>query len=192
MAWRNNRIRPVPSYRRLGQPFQRCRRTPPSSQRIPAAHATSIPLIELWRKYVVGSVEFGQVLISRASSTSRCNTIHCVDSTMLARENHLFGCPRSKPSQSSVPTGLALASDFGFCFQCEAGSSLVLRRPIEITVFSRSWVRNLGNAASEGHQQTLRDKSGTISHNAISGPLDGFGLGRYNPVRTSNYAPEES
>jgi hypothetical protein len=130
--------------------------------------------------------------VNAASSTSRCNTIHCVDSTMLARENHLFGCPRSKPSQSSVPTGLALASDFGFCFQCQAGSSLVLRRPIEITVFSRSWVRNLGNAASEGHQQTLRDKSGTISHNAISGPLDGFGLGRYNPVRTSNYAPEES
>jgi hypothetical protein len=32
---------------------------------------------------------------------------------------HLSGCP-----------GM---SDFSFCFQCQAGSSLVLRRPIEIT-----------------------------------------------------------
>jgi hypothetical protein len=52
---------------------------------------------------------------------------------MLARENYLFGCTRSKPSQSSVPAGLTLASDFAFCFQCQAGSSLVLRRPIETT-----------------------------------------------------------
>src|SRR5580658_4525079 len=74
-----------------------------------------------------------RTLINAASSTSRCNTIHSIDSTMLARENHLFGCPRSKPSQSSVPAGLALASDFGFCFQCQAGASLVSRRPIEIT-----------------------------------------------------------
>jgi hypothetical protein len=52
---------------------------------------------------------------------------------MLALENHLFGCTRSKPSQCSVPASLTLASDFGFCFQCQALSSLVLRRPIEIT-----------------------------------------------------------
>src|SRR5580692_10327290 len=49
------------------------------------------------------------------------------------RENHLFGCTRSKPSQGSVPTGVALASDFSFCFQCEVGSNLVLHRPIETT-----------------------------------------------------------
>jgi hypothetical protein len=73
-------------------------------------------------------------LVSRAGSTGRCNTIQCVDSAMLARQNHLFGCTRSKPSQSSVPAGLNPTSDFGFCFQCQAGSSLVLHRPIETTL----------------------------------------------------------
>src|SRR5277367_1431118 len=57
---------------------------------------------------------------------------------MFPRENPLFGCTRSKPSQCSDPAGLTLASDFGFCFQCQAGSSLVLRRPIETTGFIRS------------------------------------------------------
>src|SRR5450631_3821131 len=52
---------------------------------------------------------------------------------MLPQENYLFGCTRSKSSQGSVPAGLALASDFSFCFQCKVGSSLVLRRPIETT-----------------------------------------------------------
>jgi hypothetical protein len=52
---------------------------------------------------------------------------------MLAREDHLLGFTWTKPSQGSVPAGLALASDFGFCFQCQSGSSLVLRRPIETT-----------------------------------------------------------
>src|SRR5271154_5573335 len=52
---------------------------------------------------------------------------------MLPRENHLFGCTRSKPSQGSVPTDLTLASDFSLCFHCKGGSSLVLRRPIETT-----------------------------------------------------------
>jgi hypothetical protein len=42
-----------------------------------------------------------------------------------------MGCTRSKPSQGSVPDGLAPASDFSFCFQCQVGSSLMLRRPIE-------------------------------------------------------------
>jgi hypothetical protein len=53
---------------------------------------------------------------------------------MLPGENHLFGFTWTKPSQSSVPVGLTGASDFGFCFQCQAGSSLVLHRPIEITL----------------------------------------------------------
>ena len=52
---------------------------------------------------------------------------------MLPLENHLFGFTRSKPSQGSVPAGLIPASDFSFCFQYQVGSSLVLRRPIEIT-----------------------------------------------------------
>ena len=52
---------------------------------------------------------------------------------MHARENHLLGCARPKPSQGNAPAGLTLISDFGFCFQCQAVSSLVLRRPIEIT-----------------------------------------------------------
>jgi len=74
-----------------------------------------------------------QLPVSAASSTGRCNTIQCVDSTMLPRENHLFGCTRSKLSQDSVPVGLALASEFSFCLQCQVGSSLVLHRPIEST-----------------------------------------------------------
>jgi hypothetical protein len=49
----------------------------------------------------------------------------------------VFGRTRSNPSQSSVSPGLTLASDFGFCFQCQAGSSLVLHRPIEITALIR-------------------------------------------------------
>jgi len=56
---------------------------------------------------------------------------------MLPRENHLLGCTRPKASQGSVPAGLTLASGFGFCFQCQRGSSLVLRRPIETTAFTR-------------------------------------------------------
>jgi hypothetical protein len=74
-----------------------------------------------------------QFLVNAASSDGRRNTIQCIDSTKLARENRLFSCTWSKPIQSSVPAGLTLASDFGFCFQCQAGSSSVLRRPIEIT-----------------------------------------------------------
>jgi hypothetical protein len=54
---------------------------------------------------------------------------------MLPREIHLFGRAGPKPNQGSVPAGLTLAGDFGFCFQCQVGSSLVLRRPIEITRF---------------------------------------------------------
>jgi hypothetical protein len=57
---------------------------------------------------------------------------------MLARENNLLGSTRSNPSQSSVPAGLTLASDFSFCFQCQEGSSLVLRRPIETTALTRN------------------------------------------------------
>jgi hypothetical protein len=71
--------------------------------------------------------------VRAAGSDGRRNTFQCIDSAMLPGENHLFGFTGPKPSQGSVPVGLTLASDFGFCFQCELGSSLVLRRPIEIT-----------------------------------------------------------
>jgi hypothetical protein len=54
---------------------------------------------------------------------------------MLPRKNRPFGCTRPKPSQGSVPSDPTPASDFGSCFQCQAGSSLVLRRSIEITPF---------------------------------------------------------
>src|SRR5271156_261175 len=74
-----------------------------------------------------------QVVVNAASSTGRCNTFERIDSAMLPRENHLFGCTRPKASQGSVPAGLTLASGFGLCFQCQGGSSLVLHRPIEIT-----------------------------------------------------------
>jgi hypothetical protein len=56
---------------------------------------------------------------------------------MLPEEKHLFGCTRSKPSQGRVPAALTLANDFGFSFHCKVGSSLVLRRPIETTAFTR-------------------------------------------------------
>jgi hypothetical protein len=52
---------------------------------------------------------------------------------MLPRESYLFGCTLPKPSQGSVPADLTLASDLSFCFQCQAGSSLVMHCPIEIT-----------------------------------------------------------
>jgi|HubBroStandDraft_2_1064218.scaffolds.fasta_scaffold10562_2 hypothetical protein len=52
---------------------------------------------------------------------------------MVLRENHLFRCTRPKPRQGSVLAGLTFASDFGFRFQHNVGSSLVLRRPIETT-----------------------------------------------------------
>jgi len=55
---------------------------------------------------------------------------------MLPQQNHLFGAIQAKPSQSSVPAGLTLASVLGFCFQCQVGSSLVLRRPIETTALT--------------------------------------------------------
>jgi hypothetical protein len=42
-----------------------------------------------------------------------------------------------------VAAVLALASDFGFSFQCKVGSSLVLRRPIEITALIRHVVPEL-------------------------------------------------
>ena len=58
---------------------------------------------------------------------------------MLAREKHLFDYTRSKPSQSSVPAGLPLTSEFGSCFQCQADSSLVLHPPIEITAETASF-----------------------------------------------------
>jgi hypothetical protein len=55
---------------------------------------------------------------------------------MLPPEIHLFGRTRSKPGQGSVLDGLALASDFGFCFQCQVSSRFVLHRPIEITALT--------------------------------------------------------
>jgi hypothetical protein len=74
-----------------------------------------------------------QIPINAASSTGRCNTVQRLDSTVFPRESHLFGSTRSKLSQSGVPAGLTLTSNFSFCFQCQAGSSLALHRPIEIT-----------------------------------------------------------
>jgi hypothetical protein len=62
---------------------------------------------------------------------------------MLAREDNLFDFTWSKPNQGSVPAGLTLAGDFGFCFQCQVASSFVLRRPIEITALIRTCGRDL-------------------------------------------------
>jgi hypothetical protein len=90
---------------------------------------------------------FSQFPVTRAGSTGRCNTFQRVDSAMLRRGNHLFGRTRSNPSQSSVSSGLTLASDFSFCFQCQAGSSLVLHRPIEITRLTRHLTRPVSDSA---------------------------------------------
>ena len=75
---------------------------------------------------------------------------------MLTRENHLLGYTRSNPSQSSVPSDLALASDFGFCFQCQAGSSLVLRRPIKITALTRRYCLDSETSPSSGLRHDIR------------------------------------
>jgi hypothetical protein len=49
------------------------------------------------------------------------------------RRSDLFGCPRSKPSQGGVPADLAERAFLGFVFNCKAGPSWVLRRPVETT-----------------------------------------------------------
>ena len=77
--------------------------------------------------------------VNAASSTDRCNTFQCIDSTLLAREDHVFCCTRSRPTQGCVPAGPTVASDLSFCFQCQGCSGLVLRRPIEITAITGQW-----------------------------------------------------
>jgi hypothetical protein len=77
-----------------------------------------------------------QCLINAVSSTGRCNTIQCVDSATLLRENHPSSFTWTKPSPGSVPAGLTLGSGVSFCFQCQGRSSLVLRRPIDITALT--------------------------------------------------------
>src|SRR5271163_2075841 len=67
---------------------------------------------------------------------------------MLPLENYLFSATGPKPNQDTIPAGVTLAGDFGFCFQCQVGSSLVLHRPIEITrltgqVKSNRWARGV-------------------------------------------------
>jgi hypothetical protein len=91
------------------------------------------PLTRCWNRRRSSEIVRVQYLINSASSTGRCNTIQWIESTMPGRENHLFSSARLKRSQGSVPTRLTLISDLGSCFQCQAGSSLLLRRPIEIT-----------------------------------------------------------
>jgi hypothetical protein len=53
----------------------------------------------------------------------RCNTIRCIESTMLARENHLFGRARSKPSQSNVPADLIESAVLAFVLNRVLGYS---------------------------------------------------------------------
>jgi hypothetical protein len=77
------------------------------------AEHVELEAVSYWR--TIGN---SRCLVTRASSTGRCNTIQCIDSAMLPRKNHLFGCTGPKPSQRSVPAGLTLPSDIGFCFRC--------------------------------------------------------------------------
>src|SRR5260370_12829213 len=90
----------------------------------------------------------------RAGSTGRCNTIQRVDSTMLAKENHLFGCDLLKPSQGSLSTHLTLASDSSLYFHCRLGSSKccvdLLRPPrLPLTCCHVSKPTRLENASSD-------------------------------------------
>jgi len=62
---------------------------------------------------------------------------------MLPLENYLFSATGPKPNQDTIPAGVTLAGDFGFCFQCQVGSSLVLHRPIEITALIRTLIKQL-------------------------------------------------
>jgi hypothetical protein len=117
--------------------------------------------------------------VRAASSTGRCNTIQCVDSTKLARESHLFGCARLKPRQGSVPARLTLASYFSFCFQCQAGSSLVLRRPIETTVLIRHLQRTAIDPGRNSpstllHSAASLDRSFRFSSNLLSNSAQHF------------------
>jgi hypothetical protein len=96
------------------------------------------------------------------------------------RENHLFGCARLKPSQDSVPAGLTLTSDLGICFQCQAGSSLVLRRPIEITALTgKVDFPSFGNATQDSFGQfsdaTLQ-RAFFLAFRAISQGLSRLGV----------------
>jgi hypothetical protein len=86
------------------------------------------------------------------------NTLQCIDSTMLPRENYLFGCTRSKSSQGSGPADLTITSDFCFSFQCKVCLDLVLRRPIETTTLIRQRGWDVG-----GH-------AGLIGFNALGRP----------------------
>jgi hypothetical protein len=76
--------------------------------------------------------------ITPAGSDGRCNTPHCIDSTMFPSGNYLFGSVQSKPSQGGVPADLTTPRAFSFCFQFREGLCLVLRRPIETTPFTRA------------------------------------------------------
>ena len=77
---------------------------------------------------------------------------------MLPRGNYPYGRTRSKSSQSSAPAGLKAASDFGFWFQCQAGSSLVLHRPSEITRVTGHLVLARFHVYGKGVNKALRSQ----------------------------------
>ena len=67
---------------------------------------------------------------------------------MLPLENYLFSATGPKPGQDTIPAGVTLAGEFGFCLQRQVGSSLVLRRPIEITALTGDMKRHFTWAVS--------------------------------------------
>ncbi len=79
----------------------------------------------VYRLYVLGTPHrpLNRVLINAVDSMGRRNT------TLEPRSSSA----KPKPNQDSISAGLTLASDFSLCFQCQRGSSVVLRRPIEST-----------------------------------------------------------
>jgi hypothetical protein len=65
------------------------------ADRIFLAHAANLRLTFYFARWKFGGFLhsfYGTCQVTRASSTGRCNTIQCIDSTLLAWENHLFGC----------------------------------------------------------------------------------------------------
>jgi hypothetical protein len=79
------------------------------------------------RKFQVGKSEKFRLVptsaITAAGSTGRCNTIQCIDSTMLPRKNLSFWLYSLK-SKPGLCSGLSNPSErFSLSFQCKVGSN---------------------------------------------------------------------
>jgi hypothetical protein len=118
-----------------------------------------------------GRPQRGEFLLNDgASSTGRCNTIQRIDSSMLVRENHLFGCTRPKPSLGSLPACVTLASDVGFGFRRWVGSNFVLHRPVELAAFIRHLPGSVVNANSIWLAPSEHENPNHVSERCVWAP----------------------